>query len=799
MSSVATDTMAVGSKAARLHQLEAAGFPVPPMVVLPAATLNGWQAGAPAPDQVATAIEEAIASLPPGPLAVRSSADAEDGGAASFAGQYETVLGVEGVADVTAAVRTCLDSADAPRVDAYRGAGTIRMSVLLQPLLAPSAAGVAFTADPVTGDTNLVHVSAVAGLGDVLVDGTATPDEWRVTDAGAELLHDGGHVVLRADEAAAVAKVAVEVAAHFDEPQDVEWALVDGEVIVLQARPITALPTPPTNTLEGLGWEKDLGHYPQLVTPFGWSVYETCMGPATVAMGNDFGLMLADLEQVSIGGEIYVRPVPPFGSPEPQGSVPPAPLIGLVARLHPELRRRMRTAKRVLTSGTPERLLERWRSEWRAEFEERIDELLAVELSGLDDATFIDHHERAGALLAHGHWVHFQVFVPYILALHDLVTACQELVGWDELRVMNLLIGSSPASIAGAEALASLQDEVARRPELRAALSAAPADPVAALRRVDEATAEELAAWIRRHAWRTTNYDPGSASIAERPGIVTRLLLEPPGRSDADPAGAAEAEIEEALAGRPGELERFRRVLAAARAAYPIREENVVLTDNIPSGIFRRWMLEAGRRLVERGRLARVEDAAFCQAAELLAALGGDESVDLPAAAARRRGEQAWVRAHPGPVLVGEPDDMPDLRWLPKYGRKMNEAVLWMLRMEFPAEVVDTQVGDVVGTPASPGTCTGRVRVVRSEADFAGFLPGEVLVCPITTPSWTILFAAASAVVTDGGGTLSHSAIVAREHGIPAVVGTGEATSTFRDGELVTVDGTAGTVVRIEE
>ena len=124
----------------------------------------------------------------------------------------------------------------------------------------------------------------------------------------------------------------------------------------------------------------------------------------------------------------------------------------------------------------------------------------------------------------------------------------------------------------------------------------------------------------------------------------------------------------------------------------------------------------------------------------------------------------------------------------------MNEAMLWGLKMEFPGEIARTDGEALRGTPASPGSSTGRVRVVRGEADFGTLLPGEVLVCPTASPSWTILFAVAGGLVTDGGGPLSHAAIVAREHGLPAVVGTVHATSQLRDGQVVTVDGTTGSI-----
>lgn len=340
-----------------------------------------------------------------------------------------------------------------------------------------------------------------------------------------------------------------------------------------------------------------------------------------------------------------------------------------------------------------------------------------------------------------------------------------------------------------------LRRQIASRPELSEALRDAPADPVAALRTIDRLAADELYSWLQTHAWRATNYDPGSPAIAERPGVVTRLLLHEEQHADEDAASDAETLAHTALDGRSdADRDRFVTALATARRAYPLREENVALTVNIPCGILRRWVLEAGRRLVQRAELSRVEDVVFCTADELAASLRGDIDVELASPIARRRGEQGWVRAHPGSTLVGQPDEIPDLRFLPKHGRRMNEAMLWMLGMEFPGEVPPTDGASLAGIPASVGIYTGRVRRVMSEADFGVLLPGEVMVCSTASPSWTIMFATAGALVADGGGPLSHAAIVAREHGLPAVVGTVHATKQLTDGQVVTVDGTAGTV-----
>lgn len=788
----ARDAARVGGKAAHLAQLRAGGFPVPDGIVLPASLVAGWRAGTDAPAEVERAVAEAVATFGNAAMAVRSSADAEDAAGASFAGSYTSVLGASGVQQVLAAVRTCLDSADAPRVLVYRGSSSgIRMSVLMQPIVDAEASGVAFTADPVSGSTDSVRVSAVRGLGDRLVDGTASPEEWRVEGTVAHRLPGDAESVLTHQQVVAVAELAQRAADELGCPQDVEWAWRDGSAHLLQSRAITALPTPPKAQLDGVGWEKDVAHYPDLFTPFGWSTFEPAISAAGLPMSDNFGLMIDGLEQVSVGGEIYIRPIPPFGSPEPKGPTPPALLVGLAARVHPKLRRRMKAAEDAVRTGLPERTIAMWEDCWRGEFEQRTGALLGEDITTLDDSGLVSHLEHARSLLDDGSYVHFQLLVPYTLAVHDLVTTCEQLLGWDSPTTLRLLIGYSPASIAGTRSLEAIRARVLADPTQVEALEATPADPVTALHDVAPEVADALSDWMHKHGWRTTNYDPGSAAIIERPGVVTRLLLSRGERTQASVADDAEAAARERLTGN--ECSRFADALARARRAYPLREENVVLTDNVPCGILRRWVLEAGARLVRRGLLMRVDDAVYCTADELASALRGTGD-DLAPCVAERRSEEAWVRAHPGPAVVGSTGDLPNLRYLPKHGRMMNDAMLWGLTMEFPGDVAASNGHDVRGSAASPGSYTGRVRVVRTEADFASLLRGEVLVCPTASPSWTILFGVAGALVTDGGGPLAHAAIVAREHGLPAVVGTVNATSRLTDGQLVTVDGTSGTV-----
>ena len=165
---------------------------------------------------------------------------------------------------------------------------------------------------------------------------------------------------------------------------------------------------------------------------------------------------------------------------------------------------------------------------------------------------------------------------------------------------------------------------------------------------------------------------------------------------------------------------------------------------------------------------------------------------------ARRKAERAWVEAHPGPASYGKDfGPPPSFASLPPEARILHEALMWNYERIFAPSGVgipSATVGQIRGIPASPGTYTGPVKVIMDEAEFHRVKAGDVLVCPITSPVWSLLFPSMGALVTDTGGILSHSAIIAREYGIPAVVATGNATAVLREGQTVMVDGERGVV-----
>ena len=288
------DSAQAGSKAATLAGLKRAGFPVPEGVVVTTEALAQALASAelgdaarsedveamPLPADLVAMLFAATERLGNGPFAVRSSGVDEDLPEASYAGQYETVLNVA-AEDVPAAVRHCWASAFSDRVGAYRqskgSAGQGAMAVLILPMVRADAAGVAFSADPISGDRGTAVVDAVRGLGERLVSGLASPDEW-VVRGGEARPRAAPEGAIDAAMATRVAELARRVERYRGTPQDIEWALAGSDLVLLQARPITTLPDQPVEPVPvpvevppGF-WEREASHAPKPWTPMSLSV-----------------------------------------------------------------------------------------------------------------------------------------------------------------------------------------------------------------------------------------------------------------------------------------------------------------------------------------------------------------------------------------------------------------------------------------------------------------------------------------------------------------------------------------------
>jgi phosphohistidine swiveling domain-containing protein len=401
----------------------------------------------------------------------------------------------------------------------------------------------------------------------------------------------------------------------------------------------------------------------------------------------------------------------------------------------------------------------------------------------MPDEQLVHHIGTAHDLCRDGLRAHFQVNVPNWLAMGDLWAVCHELLGWSHPEVTALLAGLSARSSEPARKLAELAGAAEDSPE--------------------------FAEYVRAYGTRALTLELADPTISELPGLLWALLRDQTTRgydpvADADFLQARRAEMaaraRAALSGRG--LARFNSALARATEAYPVREDNVFYTHDVPYALLRYALLELGERLRMREQLSERDDVFFLRLPEAVAALTSREA--RHALVALRKGERLWALEHPGPPSYGpDPGPPPSPRWLRWDVRRSMSAMLLVADQVLASDLSnrtampDSTSTTLTGVAGSPGRYRGPARVITSESEFGKLRAGDVLVCPATRASWSVLFPSAGAVVTDAGGALSHPAIIAREHRIPAVVATGMATEVLRDGQIVTVDGTLG-VVEVE-
>lgn len=708
----------VGTKAATLGELARAGFPVPEGLVVPVPLL--------ADDSLSAALDVALAKLGGGPVAVRSSAIAEDLAEASFAGQYDTVLDVADAEVLHAAVRTVATSAATERVDAYRRshgvAAPSSVAVLIQRQVPADVAGAALTANPVTGARDEVLVSAVAGPGDPLMSGQADGEEWTVRDG--EATSRGPAAVLTERQARAVAVLARRVEAHLEAPQDVEWAFADGRLQLLQARPMTALP-------DAVTWEAPARG--------GWArnfrLGEWLSDPVTPLFES---WLLTRLEQVQFRRYQEMAGAVP---PQPTHVVvngwyfytmnwlpeTPGQMLDDLRHWLPKLVRRPRQAVMKfpgLARFGVGQALAQWRTELLPAYrraveaaEVRVDRAPPEELVAIVDQLADQAGDQFTSLTLVGGYAWKAELA--LAGFHERHVAPS--VGFGHQRLLRGLGSPPPAHTV----VASLD-------------------------------------------WFHPPLPPPDRAWGERPREVT-----------AD-RRAAEDTARQALAGRPRRARRFESLLETAQRFARIREEQVdAFTAAWPA--MRAAVLRLGDYLAESGRLARSDDVFFLTR-EQLEDLLRDHTVASGTPAQRRLTWQRQRRLVP-PLLLGEFGSMASPRM-----RAIFQAVQPAWRQAGPVE------NAVAGVPASPGRATGPVCLVHDLADFERVAPGDVVVARAATPAFTPLFAHAAAVVTDVGSVTAHASLVVREYGIPCVVGCGDATATLRDGQVVTVDGSAGYV-----
>jgi pyruvate,water dikinase len=443
-------------------------------------------------------------------------------------------------------------------------------------------------------------------------------------------------------------------------------------------------------------------------------------------------------------------------------------------------------------------LLERWRTVYEPEVRSINDETLHGDYAKLSDKdlsalleTLTAKREREGEL-------HFLAVFPAMGAATFFEQVYSQLIGEPKAAEhLQLLQGFPNKSVETDTGLWRLAMEARKRPiVLRIVNELEPSKVHAALAESDEGRAFRGAVeeFLERYGWRSNELDIGEPTWKEDPTTVYQLIRQYASREDYDPeaemrslAAAREARERALLERIPSEQQGlFQMALAGAQQYLPVQEDHNFWIDQQGVAVERVPSLDAGRRLVAQGRLANAADVFILRYEELQDALRGG-SGDLAELVTRRRRERDENRRLDPPAALGTPPPA-------DAGLADNP----MITKFFGAPLEQGPDPRVIkGNAASAGKKTGTARVIPTIAESDRLQPGEILVCPATNPPWTPLFGVASAIVTDHGGVLSHTAIVAREYGIPAVVGTKVATSLIKDGQTITVDGEAG-VVKLE-
>ncbi|MCM3339840.1 phosphoenolpyruvate synthase [Paenibacillus sp. MER TA 81-3] len=769
--------------------------------------------------------------------AVRSSATAEDLPTASFAGQQDTFLNVKGERQLLDAIRQCWSSLFSERALAYRMKNgfdhrSVRLAVIIQHLIVPDVSGVMFTADPITGNRSMISIDASFGLGEALVSGLVNPDLYQVRqgvivkrqvsckNVAVLPLAEGGTVIERLpeqkqnkqalsdEEIVELARLGEQIQAHYGSEQDIEWCLSGGQFFIVQARPITSIFPIPNTPNDGLHVYFSFGHLQMMtdvMSPAGISIWKIPTERASVgderveSLVEAGGRLFVDITnslQYNLARKVMLRIIDKMDAligsaarqildrfPIKEGSVPDAdPMAEIIPPL----------ATQVLKD-----MLEGDGQAAYAEVEENAERRVEMcrqrmnECGGAEKITFIQ--QNCQSLFESLMRDDFHYMMASVVAQHLL----ELLAKWwtfddGELITLNKSLPFNVTGEMGME-LGDLADRARAYPELAAYLRNAAEDGfMEGLDTVSGGSEFKSAfeKWLERYGARC----PGEIDIvrtrwSERPYMLISSIV---GHLDSVKHGEHRERF------RQGELEAdaaARRILSQVRSMEDgafkerivsrlitvyrsfmgLREHHkFVLVRHFE--LYRRAVIELGDDLAARGVLFERNDIFFLTLPEMKDVITGTFEQDVQLLiAARKDSFKHYQRLQPPRVITSEGEII-----------------------EGRLDGGNAPEGSLIGIPVSPGIVEGRARVVI-DPSTAALKEGEILVAPFTDPGWTPLFQQAKGIVTEIGGMMTHGAVIAREYGMPAVVGIEHATTLIRDGALIRLDGTKGHVLVLKE
>jgi phosphoenolpyruvate synthase/pyruvate phosphate dikinase len=748
------------------------------------------------PDDLAAAITHPLTRLgEQAAYAVRSSATAEDLPMASFAGQQDTYLNVVGPPAILHHISRCWASLFTERAVTYRLRNVVdhrkvQMAVVVQRMVFPRAAGILFTADPVTGNRKVASVEAGFGLGEALVSGLVNADVYKVRDGEVVAKTVATQPVLTDAHILRLARLGRRIEAHFGRPQDIEWCLVDeasqeDSFQIVQSRPITTLfPIPEAGDQENRVYVS-VGHQQMMTDPF-------------KPLGLSFWQMTTPRPMAEAGGRLFVDVTEALASPASRAS-----LVATLGKSDPLIGDALET---LLERGFIRSLPDQgpaWTPPGGGSDAIATDPAIVMELIESSQASIAALKEeirmKSGSALLDFIAAHMEEMKQARLDPRSLqvIMAGMQAAWWlndkmhawlGETNVADTLSQSVPNNVTAEMGLALLDvaDVIRPHPEVVAFLRDVEddgfLDELPKLGGGREAR-DAIRAWLDKYGMRGVGeIDITRPRWSERPTLLLPLIL---GNIKSFELGAGERRFEQ---GRQEAWKKEEELLARLRAlpdGQQKAEETKRMIDRVRTFagyreypkyvmvsryfVYKQALLEEAGRLVQAHVLREKEDIFWLRFEELQEAVRTNR-VDEQLIQQRKDAFRSYQALTPPRVLTSE-------------GEALNGAYR---RGELPA-------GALIGLPVSAGTVEGRARVILDMAE-ADLEAGDILVTPYTDPSWTPLFVAIKGLVTEVGGLMTHGAVIAREYGLPAIVGVEHATRRIRDGQRIRVHGTDGYV-----
>jgi pyruvate,water dikinase len=769
----------------------------------------------PMDDALAGKIESCCRSLGVGRVAVRSSATAEDLPGHSFAGLYDTYLGIEGIEDCPAAVKKCWASLWTERAFIYRQKNRfdhlkVNMAVIVQALIPADFAGVIFTANPLTGDDKNIVIEACPGLGDALVSGRVTPDRFILKKEGLEVVSCSTTTACISDRTAQrVAKLAIKAEGEFGCPQDIEWAVSQDEIFILQSRPVTAIPKAKSWADKQVWTNANVGEVvPDVMMPFSWSVFRKMIRALfgsiwRLAAVNPGDNPIADL----VAGRLYwnvntllgiVKHLPRWWKVDfdkimggLQGQMFEFGEIDIKELEIPDLGGRLSKMILRLPVSAYDIFTHRYSKAYQVveDVKHKAETLQKTDMTKMTEEELVHFlpvaiEETFGTL----DLLYLMTSLPAIAILYYVSARWLN----DERGVLASRLLAGLTGMDHAEAGLELWALALKAREFGAVKKVirSPAQWVDVRKKLEgvEGGDNFLNVWddfLTRHGHHCRGeLEVSNPRWSERPDYILELVRNYLNSTDeTNPVDKHAKLIEQrqqlarecsARIRNPVKRRIFNHFLRKAWQASVLRENSKSYVVRCVA-VFRKMLLELGKRWMNKGVLGNTEDIFFLKFEELESVLQQRTDFDIGGTIAARRADyEKWQSVSPPNVIIGKFD--PD-----KYRQ----------REEVYAE------GDVLkGVAASCGVVTGKARVILKTDDNEQVGAGEILVAPFTDPGWTPYFIPAAGIVMDMGGLLSHGSVIAREYGIPAVVNVEAATKVIKTGQRIEVDGDRG-IVRI--